>query len=195
MNTMVEKELACRDGIGFLVCMNDWKMKNFEVNYWYQFMMTLQALVVPVTVQLFLIVNPPSWFGVIWRLMKPMLEPSFRKKVKVIQEKMLNKYLEDGIEAFLPDDFETGEADTEALCLDFITYRKFVEKKIADSSWKEGFFSHIPSYNPGFLENPPVRSDWSRTARRLAHSFVSNFSPMDDDDASIHCDIEDDYLE
>jgi hypothetical protein len=211
MNTMVEKELACRDGIGFLACMNDWKMKNFEVNYCYQFMMTLQAFVVPVTVQLFLIVNPPSWFGVIWRLMKPMLAPSFRKKVKVIQENMLNKYLEDGIEAFLPDDLETGEADTEALCLDFITYRKSVENKIADSSWKEEFFSHIPSYNPGFLESSPVRSDFSfpngsstsrtghhyvqSSARRLAHSFVSNVFPVDDDDASIHCDIEDDNLE
>lgn len=27
MNTMEERESPCKDGIGFLACMNDWKMK------------------------------------------------------------------------------------------------------------------------------------------------------------------------
>ena len=40
----------------------------------------------PAKVELFLIVNPPSWFGVIWKIMKPMLAPSFRKRVKICPE-------------------------------------------------------------------------------------------------------------
>ena len=56
-------------GIGFLANMDDWTMKNFDVDYCYQFMMTLQGYVIPVRVQLFLIVNPPSWFDVIWKIM------------------------------------------------------------------------------------------------------------------------------
>jgi hypothetical protein len=31
MNSMLEKERPCSDGIGFLACMDDWKMRNFEV--------------------------------------------------------------------------------------------------------------------------------------------------------------------
>jgi hypothetical protein len=31
MNTMLENERPCTDGIGFLACMNDWTMRNFEV--------------------------------------------------------------------------------------------------------------------------------------------------------------------
>ena len=57
MNCMLEKEGNMKNGIGFMACMNDWKMSNFEVNYCYQFMMALQSIVVPVNVELFLIVN------------------------------------------------------------------------------------------------------------------------------------------
>jgi hypothetical protein len=32
LNTILEKELPCSNGIGFLACMDDWKMRNFEVS-------------------------------------------------------------------------------------------------------------------------------------------------------------------
>jgi hypothetical protein len=51
MNTMLEKEHPCSEGIGFIACMDDWTMANFEVNYCYKFMMTLQGFTVPVQVQ------------------------------------------------------------------------------------------------------------------------------------------------
>ena len=133
MNCMLEKESSCRDGIGFLACMDDWKMRNFEVNYCYQFMMTLQGYIIPVRVQLFLIVNPPSWFGAIWKIMKPMLVPSFRKKVKMIHESLLPKYLQEGFESFLPDDMESGTVDTEAIVKDFVAFRKHTERSRYDS--------------------------------------------------------------
>ena len=127
MNTMVEKEKACTEGIGFLACMNDWTMKNFDVNYCFQFMMMLQGRV-PVRLRMFLIVNPPGWFGKIWAVMQPMLSADFRKKVHMIKEEDMYKFLADGAADFVPDDTETGKAPTEAMIKDFIAYRKQVEK-------------------------------------------------------------------
>ena len=37
MNTMLEKEHLQQERIGFIACMDDWKMKKFEINYCYQF--------------------------------------------------------------------------------------------------------------------------------------------------------------
>jgi len=126
MNTMCEMEKASSEGIGFMAYMNDWKMTNFSVDYCYQFMMMLQGRV-PVRVRMFLIVNPPSWFGMIWKIMKPMLAPDFRKKVHVIKESKIGDYLMEGYETYLPDETATGKADTEGMVEDFVTYRKAIE--------------------------------------------------------------------
>eukprot|EP00957_Ditylum_brightwellii_P192493 14656319-Ditylum_brightwellii.AAC.1 len=64
---MVEEEKSCTEGIGFLANMADWHFSNFSGR-------------VPVRVRLFLIVNPPSWFGKIWKIMRPMLSDDFAKK-------------------------------------------------------------------------------------------------------------------
>jgi len=126
MNTMCEMEKASAEGIGFMAYMNDWKMSNFSVDYCYQFMMMLQGRV-PVRVRMFLIVNPPSWFGMIWKIMKPMLAPDFRKKVHVIKESKIGEHLMEGYETYLPDEMATGKADTAAMVEDFVAYRKAVE--------------------------------------------------------------------
>ena len=198
MNTMLARERPCRDGIGFLACMDDWKMKNFEVNYCYQFMMTLQAFTVPVTVQLFLIVNPPSWFGVIWRIMKPMLAPSFRKKVKVIKERMLHKYLKEGFENYLPDDLSCGRENTEALVRDFIAWRKCAEGQFLEEGSRVSYRS-MPSYSISESVSVSSHSSSVKLARRPSLSSYSSMSHAGssqhgdgDDDASIHCDIEND---
>lgn len=128
MTTMVEKEKACTEGIGFLANMNDWSMKNFDINYCYQFMMMLQGRV-PVRVRLFLIVSPPSWFDKIWTLMKPMLAKDFRKKVHVVDEADMYQHLAEDAVEFLPDEIEKGKVNTEELVKDFIAYRKHVEAK------------------------------------------------------------------
>mmetsp|Transcript_33925 Transcript_33925/g.50652 ORF Transcript_33925/g.50652 Transcript_33925/m.50652 type:complete len:275 (-) Transcript_33925:339-1163(-) len=128
MQVMVEEEKSCTEGIGFLANMADWHFSNFSVSYCYQFMMMLQGRV-PVRVRLFLIVNPPSWFGKIWKIMRPMLSDDFAKKVHVIQGSALPEFMEDGFESYLPDDMETGKVDADAIVSDFIAYRKFVEVK------------------------------------------------------------------
>jgi hypothetical protein len=126
LQTMTSSERSCRDGIGFVAYMNDWKFENFQINYCHQFMMMLQGRV-PARVEIFLIVNPPPWFGAIWKLMRPMLSPQFRRKVHMIPEKKLHKYLQEGFEEFLPDDTSLGKANTDQLVQDFVTYRKHVE--------------------------------------------------------------------
>ncbi len=135
MNTMLETELAQQEGIGFIACMDDWKMRNFEINYCYQFMMALQGVMVPVKTQLFLIVNPPAWFGIIWRLMKPMLAPSFRKRVKICNESKIAKYLAPDFAAYLPDDMSTGRVPTDAIVSDFISYRQYVESSLPQNAF------------------------------------------------------------
>jgi hypothetical protein len=126
MGVMTEKEMAGRDGIGFVANMDDWHMENFSISYCYQFMMMLQGRV-PVRVRQFLIVNPPGWFDKIWSIMKPMLAAEFRKKVHVITGSRLSEFLEAGYEKYLPDDMESGTVDTTQLVKDFVTYRKKVE--------------------------------------------------------------------
>jgi hypothetical protein len=138
MSMLDSKEASCRNGIGFIANMDDWAMKNFDVNYCFQYMMCLQGFMVPVKVELFLIVNPPSWFGAIWKIMKPMLAPSFRRKVKVILADKLPKYLEQGFEEYLPDEMEYGKADTDAIVQDFVTFRKYYELKTGKDNEDDG---------------------------------------------------------
>ena len=59
--------------------------------------------------------------------MKTMLSAEFQKKVHMIPECQLADYLTPGYEQFLPDDMVTGEASTDGMVQDWITYRKFIE--------------------------------------------------------------------
>lgn len=81
-------------------------------------------------VVLFLIVNPPPWFGSVWTIMKTMLSTEFQKKVKMIPECQLDEYLAPGFEEFLPDDMHTGTVSTDGLVDDWLTYRTFLESDI-----------------------------------------------------------------
>merc|ERR1712176_998110 len=128
MTSMQEgNEKNSKEGIGFVANMDDWKMTNFSVDYCLQFMNMLQGKI-PARVRMFLIVNPPGWFGMIWNIMKPMLSKEFRKKVHVIDESKLSKYLSEGFEDFLPDELAGGRASTDGIVKDFIAYRKSVEE-------------------------------------------------------------------
>jgi hypothetical protein len=198
MNTMVEGTSPTRHGVGFIANMNNWQFKNFDTNYCLQFMQALQGMMVPVKVELFLIVNPPAWFGAIWKIMRPMLVPSFRRKVKICTESQLPKYLQKGYEAYLPDDFETGRASTKNLVEDFITYRRYVERDYNEEA--DGTdLSFNNSYDDG-LDNGSVVS--GRTNGSLERSLGRasqaesidsadrEIDDSDDDDASINADID-----
>jgi hypothetical protein len=185
MNTMLEKEKNQKHGIGFIACMDDWKMKNFEVNYCYQFMMALQGAMVPVKVQLFLIVNPPTWFGAIWRIMKGMLLPSFRRKVKICNEDAISKYLKSDYQKFLPDDMKSGTVPTDKLVADFIAYREHVEG-IDDTK-------SVTSRSQFSFDSSQSSSHYEETSTGIISresTFESVADEDDDDDASINADID-----
>jgi hypothetical protein len=126
MQHLSKSEHGSTNGIGFLAYMKGWKFDNFSINYCAEFMAMLQERI-PARVETFLIVNPPSWFPTIWRIMKPMLSRHFRQKVHVIDESDLDDFLQEGFEAYLPDEMGRGTCSTKKLVEDFITYRKFVE--------------------------------------------------------------------
>jgi hypothetical protein len=126
MQTMVEKEKACTEGIAFVANLEDWTMGNFSVSYCLEFMKMLQGRS-PVRVRMFVIANPPSWFNVVWKIMKPMLASDFRRKVKMIPQSQIGEFLMEGYEEFLCDDMKGGKASTQDMINDFLIFRKEVE--------------------------------------------------------------------
>jgi len=130
MGSMLEKESACANGIAFVANMDGWTMSNFTTEYCFKFMQMLQGNRVPVTVTLFLIVNPPSWFNKVWSVMKPMLSEDFRAKVRMIPDAELGAYLSAGYEAYLPTEMKNGQANTDALVEDYVDYRLYLEEGI-----------------------------------------------------------------
>eukprot|EP00977_Amphora_coffeiformis_P018397 scaffold6439_cov167-Amphora_coffeaeformis.AAC.13 len=120
-----------RNTIGFIANMNGWTMKNFTVEYCLQFMEALQGKKGPVQVDLFLIVNPPSWFGKVWAIMKPMLSTKFRTKVHMIHQDKLDRHLAAGYEQYLPQELvSNGQVDVASHVNDYIRYRKYVEAEV-----------------------------------------------------------------
>ena len=64
MDSLTQQDLITEQkGIAFIANMDSWKLRNFSTDYCLKFMMALQGHVFPAKVNLFLIVNPPSWFG------------------------------------------------------------------------------------------------------------------------------------
>jgi hypothetical protein len=88
--------------------------------------------------------------------MKPMLAPAFRKKVKMIPEQDLHRYLQEGYQTYLPDAMESGKANTDDLVEDFVTYRKYLDE-----------------LNPNYVENDKSSENnsvvtWSRDDQTLS---------------------------
>jgi hypothetical protein len=57
-----------------------------------------------------------------------MLSTEFQRKVRMIPESQLSKYLAPGYTKFLPDEMASGLAPSDAIVQDFIEYRAYVEK-------------------------------------------------------------------
>eukprot|EP00797_Seminavis_robusta_P027170 Sro505_g156210.3 (179) ;mRNA; r:48009-48545 len=148
--------------------------------------------------------------------MRPMLAPSFRKRVKMIPESKVSKYLMDvpDLSNYLPDDMKTGKANTCAMVQDFISYRQYVEqqlshhgstgdghsdgKSVVSSSHQSSdhYRSSDSGASFGLCWNSTCESD-SAAASHSLHSSGSGLSLIDvdeddaDEEASIHCDISD----
>lgn len=150
--------------IGFIANMNDWTMEHFAVDYCLQFMESLQGRKGPINVDMFLIVNPPGWFGKVWKIMKPMLSPNFKRKVHMIPEAKLGDFLAPGYTKYLPQEFARGEVDAGELVQDFIRYRTYVETKVYPSE-------RIPNKATAELVRPKTSS--AKEKRRPSMAVVS----------------------
>jgi CRAL/TRIO domain len=128
MDTYASRDVEYETGIAFIANMNNWTFDNFATDYCFKFMQALQGRSFPAKVNLFLIVNPPSWFDKIWNVMKGMLSTKFQRKVHMIAEDELPFFFKQGFEKYLPDEFVEGKADTEEIVNDFITYQQAMEK-------------------------------------------------------------------
>ena len=126
MQCLLERDTN-HEGIGLIANMADWKMSNFSLSYWHKLMMMLQGRRVPTRVELFLILDPPSWFGSIWSITKPILTEAFRRNVHIITFNEMGKYVKQGYHNYMPDDVYFGKADTGRIIENFIEYRKRVE--------------------------------------------------------------------
>uniref|UniRef100_A0A7S3P7W7 CRAL-TRIO domain-containing protein n=1 Tax=Amphora coffeiformis TaxID=265554 RepID=A0A7S3P7W7_9STRA len=130
MDSLDRSEDGKRQKIGFIANMNEWTADNFTIDYCRLFMEALQGKRGPVHVDLFLIVNPPTWFEKIWTIMKPMLSSGFRNKIHRIDERELGEHLGSGFQQYLPDELVSGNMDAAEAVEDFIRYRQFVEDEL-----------------------------------------------------------------
>ncbi|KAG7347607.1 CRAL/TRIO domain containing protein [Nitzschia inconspicua] len=128
METYASRDVEHEKGIAFIANMNNWTFDNFSTDYCFKFMQVLQGRSFPAKVNLFLIVNPPSWFDKIWNIMKSMLSTKFQRKVHMIPEDELPFFFKQGFEKYLPDEFIEGKADTAEIVDDFIQYRQALER-------------------------------------------------------------------
>ena len=127
MQTMYESQDNCKNGIAFLADMSGWTTINFTVDYCLKFMSTLQGRNLPVDVKSFMIVDPPNWFGKIWKMMKTMLSPNFQMKVHMISSNDLHMYLQDDYSRYLPDEMDQGKGPTDNIVSEYIVQRKKIE--------------------------------------------------------------------
>lgn len=141
-------EQSCTDGIGVLVNMNGWTMRNFSVPFVHTVCLLIQGFLFPARISTFMFVDAPSWFGSIWSIMKPMLAPSFRRRVHFVKISKLPDYMAPGFEKYLPDDIYGGQASTDEIIHNFIEERKLVDaQKLAQRTHSVGTFPNSVSEN------------------------------------------------
>mmetsp|Transcript_16218 Transcript_16218/g.31399 ORF Transcript_16218/g.31399 Transcript_16218/m.31399 type:complete len:375 (-) Transcript_16218:41-1165(-) len=131
LECMTELETCCTDGIAVMCDMTGWTFSNFGIKYAKTYFDTMQGRF-PMRVRQFLIVNPPSWFGTIWKIIRPMMNADFAAKVKLPKKKEVGDYVQDP--AMLPKEFG-GPIDVARSLEAFITYRARVENISLDKNY------------------------------------------------------------
>jgi hypothetical protein len=73
LEIMTDREIGSDQGICFIADMeSSWGWRNFGVSYATQFFDTLSERF-PCRVVSFFIVAPPSWFGLVWMIIRPIM--------------------------------------------------------------------------------------------------------------------------
>jgi CRAL/TRIO domain len=179
LGTMMENEQSCTNGVAVLFHMDGFSMSNFATDYWFNLMSMLQGKIVPVRVSNLFIVNPPTWFGNIWNLTKPMITLEFQAKVRMVaNEEELAFYLESGYEEFLPDEMKTGQTSTNELVEDYITYRKAVEGSMTKQHSSSSLRHKTSTSGGKAVQRRNSLSSMNAAAVATFESFVPNKNPV-----------------
>ncbi|KAL3928808.1 MAG: hypothetical protein SGBAC_012485 [Bacillariaceae sp.] len=128
LNDLSSTEEQCRQGVTFLANMKSFSTKLYDEELWLEILNVLQGNVIPTTISLFIVLNPPTWFGRIWRQMKTHMSASFLQKVRLVETEDLPEYFEQGYETYLPDDMQ-GWRNTSEMLEDYIDRRIFIDKR------------------------------------------------------------------
>jgi hypothetical protein len=128
MNMTVTHESASTNGLCIVLNMEQWTMRHYTTDFLRRFWAVLQGFRAPVRVRQVLIVDPPSWFATIGRLMtSSMMTDDFAARVHRTPSAALGQYLADGYTQHLPDDMVGGSVPTTDLVRDYLAFRKYVE--------------------------------------------------------------------
>lgn len=127
LGSMMEKESACVNGVAVIADFTDFSMANFGVPFFHKMLAILQGRHAPIRVTNLIILNPPSWFGTIWKVMKTMMSADFLDRVFRITFNDLGKVLLPGFENMMPNDVFLGKRNAQQVLEMWIQERKQVE--------------------------------------------------------------------
>lgn len=120
---MHEHEDTWDKGIGVILNMADWTVSRHDIYPWDTLLEALFGKSMPVKVTKVLVVNPPSGFSEIWR----MLYRTFQENLLEVPVDDFGGELMEGFERFLPDDVVSGNKVTVDMLSEIIEERMAVE--------------------------------------------------------------------
>ena len=112
---MTEDTSAQVEGFTFVADLLNWKMQNFSQSYAMTWFLTMLAM--PVKLHSFYIVDAPSWFGVVWSIIRNAMTRDFQSKVIYATRETIDQVLD---RDHRPPDIAGGtlEIDLPAWCED-----------------------------------------------------------------------------
>jgi len=130
LNDMSRSEEQCRNGVLLIANMKGYDVKNHDDEGMTQFAHAIQGKLVPTRVKLILIVGATSEEKT-WKYLKPLLSPTYAKKVQFINEDQLGDYLMEGCDLYLPDEFRRlGCKDCQELVEDYMDLKIYQEQSL-----------------------------------------------------------------
>lgn len=136
LNDLSSTEEQCRNGVAFVANMKSFSTKHYHEEFWLELLDVLQGKVVPTTISLFLILDPPTWFGRIWRNLKTQMSPEFAKKVRLTETEDLADYFHKGYQNYMPGDIAGCWCKASEMVEDYVDKRIFLEKQASDKKKK-----------------------------------------------------------
>jgi hypothetical protein len=123
LQVMSEDEKTQTEGLSFIANMQDWGFSNFSVGYAKAFFDTMQGRY-PIRVRQFIICGPPSWFGMIWKIIRGMMSKEFAEKIVMPPTSQASQFFPDL--SHVPKELG-GTLDLNDALTKFIKYRYQVE--------------------------------------------------------------------